>query len=102
MLPYEISALAQEDIKEIARYTMSRWGEEQSIRYAKSLEKCFCEITDKTVSSKNFSNNFPEILVTWCQKHYVFYIYPAGKLPLIIAVLHERMDMLARLKRRLG
>ena len=40
--------------------------------------------------------------VCHCEHHYVFYIcLPGDNQPVIIAVLHERMDMLVRLKTRL-
>jgi len=38
MQPYELTAPAQEDLKEIARYTVTEWGEKQSLHYAESLE----------------------------------------------------------------
>jgi toxin ParE1/3/4 len=39
--------------------------------------------------------------VTRCEHHYVFYLPPEGQKPRIIAVLHENMDLLARLEDRL-
>jgi hypothetical protein len=36
-----------------------------------------------------------------CEHHYVFFTKPPGAPVLILAVLHERMDLVARLKQRL-
>jgi toxin ParE1/3/4 len=44
MLPYELTSPAEEDLKEISRYTLMHWGKKQSLRYARLLEKRFREI----------------------------------------------------------
>ena len=101
MLLYELTGTAQEDLKNIARYTLTKWGEKQSLHYAELLEKRFCEIAAKTAYSRSFSNRFPQVLVNRCEHHYIFYIHPEITPPRIIAILHERMAMLKRLKKRL-
>jgi plasmid stabilization system protein ParE len=35
-----------------------------------------------------------------CQHHYAFYVHPEGQKPLMLAVLHEYMGLLARLGQR--
>lgn len=101
MLPYELTLSAQEDLKEIARHTLTKWGKKQSLHYAELLEKRFREIATRTVHSRTFSNRYPQVLVSRCEHHYVFYIHSEEKPPRIIAVLHERMNMLTWLKNRL-
>ena len=100
MLLYELTAPAQEDLKEIARYTVTEWGEKQSLHYAESLEKSFCEIAARTAYSRSFSKRYPQVLVSRCEHHYIFYIHQEGKPPRFIAILHERMNLLKRLKCR--
>jgi len=101
MSVYELTSSAQEDLKEIARYSITKWSKKQSLKYAELLEKRFHEIAARTAYSRNFSNRYPQILVTRCEHHYIFYIHPKEKPPRIIAILHERMNMLVRLKNRL-
>ncbi|MEE9355050.1 MAG: type II toxin-antitoxin system RelE/ParE family toxin [Methylococcaceae bacterium] len=101
MRQYELTPSAQEDLKEIARYTLTKWGEKQSLHYAELLDAGFRKIAAKNVNFRTFSKRFPQILVSRCEYHYIFYVHPDNKPPRIIAVLHERMDMLARLKNRL-
>ena len=101
MLPYEITVPAEEDLKEIARYTLKQWSKKQSLHYAGLLEKCFRDIAAGTTPSRSFSERYPQIRVRKCEHYYIFYIHPENKPPCIIAVLHERMDMLTRLKNRL-
>jgi len=102
MLPYSLTRQAEEDIKEIARYTLKQWGKKQSMHYAGILEKCFREVAAGAEHSCSFSENYPQVKVCHCERHYIFYIHPAKKPPVIIAVLHERMDMLVRLNKRLN
>jgi len=102
MQPYQLTLHAEEDIKGIARYTLKQWGKNQSMRYAGMLERYFRKIASGTVYSHSFSGNYPQVKVCHCEHHYIFYIQPDRKQPVIIAVLHERMDMLVRLKKRLG
>jgi len=101
MLPYKLTLLAEEDIKGIARYTLKHWGKKQSMHYAGILGKYFRNIASGDVHSRSFSENFPQVKVSHCEHHYIFYIHPDKKPPVIIAVLHERMDLLVRLRNRL-
>ena len=63
MLPYEITSPAEEDLKEIARYTQTHWGKKQSLHYAGLLEKCFQDIAPGTAQSHSFSERYPQIRV---------------------------------------
>jgi toxin ParE1/3/4 len=102
MPPYELTPAAEADLEEIAEYTLREWGVEQQMRYAELLEAGFRHIADGSTISRQFSERYPQVLVTRCEHHYVFYIMPEGiTIPRIIAVLHKRMDMLARLRNRL-
>jgi len=101
MLPYKLTLLAEEDLKGIARYTLKQWGKEQSIHYAGLLGNHFREIASGSFRSHSFSEAYPQVKVSHCEHHYVFYVNRDKQVPVIIAVLHERMDMLRRLKSRL-
>jgi toxin ParE1/3/4 len=98
---YVLTSSVEDDLKDIARYTLKQWGKNQSLHYANLLETCFLEIADRTPHSRSFSVRYPQIRVARCEHHYIFYIHPEGRRPCIIAVLHERMDKVARLKNRL-
>lgn len=99
---YDLTPAAAADVREIARYTLRQWGEAQQRRYAELLKACFQRIANKTVASRTFSERYPQVRITRCEHHYVFYILPDGQPPRIIAVLHERMDFVARLATRLS
>lgn len=101
MPPYQLTAPAEEDLREIARYTRAQWGERQSLRYAGLLEKRFREIAAGTSQGRIVLERWPNLRVSRCEHHYIFYLLSPKTPPIIIAVLHERMDLLQRLKRRL-
>ncbi|WP_411725368.1 type II toxin-antitoxin system RelE/ParE family toxin [Methyloglobulus sp.] len=102
MRSYALTQSAEDDLKDIARYTLKQWGKKQSLRYANLLETCFQEIADRTALSRTFSATYPQIRVAHCEHHYIFFVHTEEKRPCIIAVLHERMDMISRLQERLG
>ena len=101
MQAYDLTPAAAADLRSIARYTFREWGARQQQRYARQLEACCRAIGEGAAASRAFSDRHPQMRVTRCRHHYIFHMRPPGRRPLIIAVLHERMDLLARLERRL-
>ncbi len=96
-LPYELTPAAEADVKEIARYTMQKWGS----NYAELLEGCFQHIAKASIISRPFSKRLPQVKSVKCEHHYAFYLLSAAGKPVIIAVLDEHTDMLSRLTSQL-
>ncbi|MDH5480895.1 MAG: type II toxin-antitoxin system RelE/ParE family toxin [Nitrosomonas sp.] len=102
MPDYELTRLAEEDMKGIARYTIDTWGIEQAKRYEALLSDRFQEIAQGVITPRIFLKRRPDLLFTHCEHHYIFYWQPKnGTKPIILAVLHERMNLVQRLKNRL-
>lgn len=59
-------------------------------------------IAQRQVVPRRFSERYPQVLVSRCEYHSIFYIHPDGPKPRILAVLHESMDLLTRLAERLA
>ena len=74
MLPYELTPDAEADLEEIAEYTLREWGADQQERYAELLESGFRRISDGTAISRRFSEQYPQVYVTRCEHHYMFYL----------------------------
>lgn len=103
MSGYELTALAEEDLRAIARYTIGTWGIEQAKLYEGLLLKRFQEIVQGNITPRVFLKNRPDLLFTHCEHHYIFYWQPKDReKPIILAVLHEKMDLMQRLKNRLA
>lgn len=101
MASYEITQGADADLAGIARYTIDTWGIDQALKYGNALERHFEAIGKKPGTGKAFLLHRPELRVTRCEHHYVFHLIRPKQPPLILAVLHERMDLMTRLRHRI-
>lgn len=98
---YDITDDVEADIREIVGYTLENWGVAQTNIYRKAIKDTFELIGRKSVVIRKFSDTFPDLLVTKCQHHYIFYLAEGVKKPTIIAVLHEARDIVELLASRL-
>jgi toxin ParE1/3/4 len=101
MQNYELTLEAEADVREIAQYTFEQWGKKQAMEYATALTHAFEAIGSGRAISRAFSERFPDVRMTRCEQHYVFYLHSSSKKPCILAILHKRMNMLMRLADRL-
>ena len=98
---YELASDAERDLEEIAAYTASKWGAVQAVRYGAALDAHFEGIGQGNVRTRNFLNHRPELRVSRVEHHYVFHLARQSRRPLILAVFHENMDLIARIGSRL-
>lgn len=96
---YEITLAAEEDLREIWRYTLDTWGPEQADTYLVQIEDCLEAIGGGRVRSRSSQRLPGGVCVHRCQHHFIFWIVIDR--PIIIAVLHEKMDVVRRLADRL-
>lgn len=101
MPDYEFSLDAEADLLEIATYTIRTWGPIQARSYEAALVRSFEAIGKGTARYRRPLPHRPEIGVTRCEHHYVFFVHEESSHPLVVAVLHENMDLLARLLERI-
>lgn len=99
---YVLTPDALNDLEDIIDYTIDEWGEEQAGLYTDKLAQCFALIAGRQTIPRRISRRYPQIQFTRCEHHYVFYIYPEHQRATIIAVFHERMNLLQRLRNRLS
>ena len=102
MLPYEISVDAENDLREVARYNVNKWGKEALTKYRSGLKNRFIEIGENSIAKRIFSDKFPNLFVTKYRYHYIFYIAENTEKPIIIGVIHERRDIVNHLSERLN
>jgi plasmid stabilization system protein ParE len=98
---YELATAAEEDLKTIALYTISKWGTAQATRYGAILDSHFEAIGNGEARSRVFLSHRPALRVSRVEHHYVFHFERSKKRPLILAIFHEHMDLMARLHDRL-
>lgn len=101
MASYRVTPLAKSDLQGIARYTIKTWGRSQNETYKKKLADCFEKLGEGEVSGKPLSEIEADLFVKRCEHHYIFYLKERAAPAEIIAILHEKMDLMTRLKERL-
>jgi|TARA_R110000868_G_scaffold28940_11_gene107710 toxin ParE1/3/4 len=101
MCQYNITEDAELDLREIARYTLSKFGPKQLEAYRQALNSTFNAIGRNDVIQRQFSIKRLDLLVTKCQHHYVFYIVEGVEKPTVIGVIHEARDIVVLLTSRL-
>lgn len=96
MLNYKLTPYAKNDIRGIIQYTLETWGKKQTDKYVGLLTDRFNELHNEDFISKHV---FKNVYVSYCEHHYIFYLKESPAI--IIAVFHENMDLMTRLKSRL-
>ena len=99
---YVLSQEAEHDLFGIFQYTLKTWGNEQLARYQKALVSALDAIASGRMHGRSLSKNLPEVLFVKAEHHYVFYLIRDKSKPIIIAIFHEKQDIVARLKQRLA
>ena len=100
--PYVLSKSAVADLEDIIRYTNEHWGVSQCLSYIEELETAATALARGKIPFKDLRAIHPNLRMAKSGKHFIFCIQREAELPLILAILHERMDILARLKKRLA
>ena len=101
MPEYELATAAERDLLEIARYTIKTWGLEQANRYEAALKDHFKAIGKGKARARRFLDHRKDLLYSRCEHHYAFFLKREDSCPLILAVFHENMDLMTRLRDRL-
>lgn len=99
---YVLSNAAATDLREVVRYTQEQWGRDQALTYAGRLQRGIEQLATKgSVVGKDLSGIFPGLRVLHCEHHYLFCLLRDDAPMLVIAILHERMDLITRVANRL-
>ena len=98
---YERSPAALEDWREIVEYTLDHYGEAQTEKYMAGLLQCMENMAKNEGYHKDMQIKGRMVRVKHCQKHYIFALLLKNKPMRIIAIFHENMDLISRVKKRL-
>lgn len=100
-LGYILTAAAEADLRGIIRYTRKHWGEPQVRRYVAALESGMAHLSEHQGVYQDMSAIYPGLCMAHCEHHYLFCLSRQSAPALIVAILHERMDLMTRLSGRL-
>ncbi len=98
---YVLTRAAETDLRGIIRRTRKEWGDAQVHRYITRLGQGMARLAAGKGSFREMSEIYPKLRMAHCEHHYVFCL-PRERAPaLVVAILHERMDLMVRLAERL-
>lgn len=92
---------AADDLRSIVRYTKDTWGTAQARAYAEKLREGFLKLAEGRGAYKVLTDMRPDLRVVRCERHYIFCLWRQDAPAIIVAVLHERMDLISRIADRL-
>jgi toxin ParE1/3/4 len=99
---YQISDAAEEDWHNIVNYTLTQHGETQTRKYMAALEKGIEKMAAGELPYKNLDDVYPVLRSKKCEHHYIFGVMRTHAPMLVVAILHERMDLMVQLQSRLN
>lgn len=99
---YVLLAAAEADLRAIIRYTRKQWGDRQIRSYVAALRQGMEAVSTGQGVLKDMSALYPGLRMVRCKHHYIFCLPHDEKPALIVAIFHERMDVMARLAGRFG
>jgi|TARA_B110000208_G_C11544535_1_gene349279 toxin ParE1/3/4 len=98
---YKLTKDAESDLREVARYTLGEWGSSHFKVYRAGLNKAFVDLAENKLAGKSFSNGFPRLRVKKYRYHYIFYLFNTDQKAVIVGVIHEKRDIVSRLRERI-
>lgn len=100
MPSYDLTLASEEDLRGIWRYTYDNWGFDQAETYFSQIEACCEAVGDGRFRSRALDGLPDDVRIYRCEHHYIVWL--DDERPIIIAILHERMDFVRRLRGRLS
>ena len=98
---YILTAAAEADLRGIIRYTRQQWGDAQVRHYVSQLERGITRLAAGEGNYKSLDEIYPSLRVARCEHHYVFCLPRENAPALIVAIFHEKMELMVRLMDRL-
>lgn len=98
---YVLTSAAEQDVRSILRYTRQQWGEAQVRAYMHGLERGIARLAAGQGAFRDMGAMHKGLRMARCRHHYVFCLSREDGPALVLAILHEKMDLIARLGDRL-
>lgn len=98
MNKYIIGVKARSDFKAIAKYTIEKFGEEQSLKYAHGLKTVLADLANNPELGRRYVAVKDKMLLRYRYKAHVIFYFKTGNEIFIVRVLGGRMDFPKHLK----
>lgn len=100
-LRYILSRAADADLEDVLRYTRQQWGLDQAIRYSSAIERGIEELANGGPLVRQWDRVYAGLRSVHCERHLIFGLHRPDTPTLVVAILHERMDLITRVVSRL-
>ena len=100
-MSYVLTLEAEGDLQAIAEYSYETWDEQTADRYLADLLEGFEKISDGRLVARSFSSVYPNLRVCQVRQHFVFFLFREAQPVQVIALIHERRDVVAVLADRI-
>jgi len=67
--PYAFRPAAEDELREIIRYTQKNWGDAQAKKYAAKLRECIQALATGEKPCKDMSELYPALRMAHCERH---------------------------------
>jgi toxin ParE1/3/4 len=94
---FTLTRKARADLEEIARFTWSRWGREQGVRYLTLLDDCFRQLGETPLLGRDCGDIRRGYRKLPVGGHVIYYRQLPGSTVEIVRILHGSMDVEGRL-----
>ena len=101
MPSFELSPEADADLDDIFDYTARLWGADQAYKYLLDLDVCAEAMVAGERSFKSLDSFRRGMRMCRCQHHYIICVMRDDEPALVVAMLHERMDLMSRIVEQL-
>lgn len=100
MASYRMAKIAMADLRRIAMDTRRQWGKDQALKYVAEMQEGFQHIADRHDALPQHSRltGASKLRLHRIASHYICYLIMTPDLIIITGMLHERMDIPARLR----
>lgn len=98
---YVLTDDAEADLRAIIRYTRRQWGVAQTRVYVTKLKAGIASVAVGQGTFKKMDALHPNLCMAHIEHHYVFCLTNQDRSALVVAILHERMDLIVRVAERL-
>lgn len=99
-MTFVLAAAAETDLRAIVRHTRDCRGAAQARDYAAKRDACMSRLAIGEGAIRRMDSLYPGLRMIRCEHHHVFCLPRQGAPALVIAILHERMDLMVRLAER--
>lgn len=99
MKKLELSRLASHDLADILRYTRATWGTQQMRAYSRTLDEGFVLLQESPMIGKGRPDIGKGMRFFPVAEHVLFYTV-TGDVVRIARILHSRMDLKNRVRRK--